>query len=177
VFSIYPRELEARRKRCTGQAMEFTELPREATAGCNVCETITKIDQGYWHCQETAPRIFFSMGFEIVSMEVGVEPGTIGYLLRRFKPRSTFASEGTIDAIVGRLCGIDADCLRTRVEPVRAFDSLHLLAYKAKRALLPSSIGEKDEKVGLVPQTLQPAKAFQDQAKHTQRLRAYSEVG
>jgi SAM-dependent methyltransferase len=49
-------------------------------------QTVSKVDHCYWLTLQTAPAIFRSMGFEIVSLHVVPNPQFIGCLLRQCEP-------------------------------------------------------------------------------------------
>ena len=49
-------------------------------------QVISKADHCYWLLQETAPPIFRSLGFEIVSVNLSFQADVLGYLLRRCNP-------------------------------------------------------------------------------------------
>ena len=49
-------------------------------------QTVSKVDHCYWMTMETAPALFRSMGFEVVSLHLVPKPQFIGLLLRECEP-------------------------------------------------------------------------------------------
>jgi SAM-dependent methyltransferase len=98
-------------------------------------ETVTKIDHCYWLCQETAPIIFETLGFEVISADVTSQSDTIGYLLRpcqaTVEPRMT--SEMAINVMVRQLREINSDWRRYGDLPNGFRDKLRRIAYRMKR--------------------------------------------
>lgn len=62
--------------------VDFTEICRMV----GVPEAVTKIDHCFWLTQESAARIFRSLGFEIVAVHLSPQPPLVGFLVRRCKP-------------------------------------------------------------------------------------------
>ena len=75
-------------------------------------QTVSKMDHCYWLCQETAPLIFRSLGFEIVAATASFDPAVIGYVLRRGEARPVDGASGAVAYLVRRLREIDADWRR-----------------------------------------------------------------
>jgi 2-polyprenyl-3-methyl-5-hydroxy-6-metoxy-1,4-benzoquinol methylase len=100
-------------------------------------ETTTKIDHCYWLCQETAPVIFASLGFQIISADVATRPDNIGYVLRPCEPeRNSHAAETTIQSIIRSLREINTDWHKQGQANRGPVDRLRWLAYRAKRRLI-----------------------------------------
>jgi 2-polyprenyl-3-methyl-5-hydroxy-6-metoxy-1,4-benzoquinol methylase len=99
-------------------------------------ETTTKIDHCYWLCQETAPSIFASLGFQIVSADVATRSDNIGYVLRPCEPeRNSHAAETTIHSIIRSLREINTDWHKQGQANRGLIDRGRWLAYRAKRRL------------------------------------------
>jgi len=62
--------------------LDYMELCRLTGAP----QTVSKVDHCFWLTLETAPAIFRTMGFEIVSLHVVPKPQFIGCLLRQCEP-------------------------------------------------------------------------------------------
>jgi 2-polyprenyl-3-methyl-5-hydroxy-6-metoxy-1,4-benzoquinol methylase len=113
--------------------VEFLESCRRDGA----VETTTKIDHCYWLCQETAPIIFASLGFQIISADVATRSDTIGYVLRPCEPeRNSHAAETTIHSIIRSLREINTDWHKQGQANRGLVDRVRWLAYRAKRRLL-----------------------------------------
>jgi SAM-dependent methyltransferase len=101
-------------------------------------ETVTKIDHCYWLCQETAPLIFETLGFEVISADVTSQCDTIGYLLRpcqaTLKPR--MMSDISINVMVRKLREINSDWRRYGDRPIGFRDKLRRIAYRMKRDVI-----------------------------------------
>lgn len=108
----------------------------ESCRGDGGVETTTKIDHCYWLCQETAPVIFASLGFQIISADVATRSDTIGYVLRPCEPeRNSHAAEATIHSIIRSLREINADWRKQGQANRGLADRVRWLAYRAKRRL------------------------------------------
>lgn len=99
-------------------------------------EAISKIDHCYWLAQETAPIIFASVGFEIVSMDVGSQSETVGFLLRPCLPSSRIKTPDiVINALIRRLREISADWRLYGATPRGLGDRLRRTSYRVKRRI------------------------------------------
>lgn len=97
-------------------------------------QLVTKLDHCYWLCQETAPRLFQSLGLEVVSANTAANPECIGYLLRRCEPKEAMASmDPMLHQILRRLREIDSDWRERASMPHGKMQQLRLAAYRLKR--------------------------------------------
>lgn len=127
-------------------------------------EAISKIDHCYWLSQETAPIIFASVGFEIVSMDVGSQSETVGFLLRPCLPSTSIQTPRiVIDALIRRLREVNADWRLCGATPRGLADRLRRTSYRTKRRMirLADALGISLEDANTVPapewRTLDPA--------------------
>ncbi len=96
-------------------------------------QTVSKMDHCYWLCQETAPLIFRSVGFEIVSASASFDPAVIGYVLRRGEARAVSGCAAEqVSYLVRRLREIDADWRESARQRSPA-QQLRRVAYRARR--------------------------------------------
>jgi hypothetical protein len=101
-------------------------------------EVVSKIDHCFWLCQETAPAIFRTLGFEIVSMHTAGQPDVLGYLLRPCEPGLEIRPEETahaIHTILRSLREIESDWRHYGRTPCDTADRLRKAAYRAKRVV------------------------------------------
>jgi SAM-dependent methyltransferase len=105
-------------------------------------QAISKIDHCYWLCQESAPRIFRSIGLQAVSVNVSSDPECLGYLLESCDPVPLTASnEFAVHRILRQLREIDQDW-RKEVSPLqilthkvrKTFYGVRRSAYRSLRA-------------------------------------------
>ena len=84
-------------------------------------EAISKIDHCYWLCQETAPRIFRSLGLQVVSVNVSTDPECIGYILESCEPMtSSESNEFALHRMLRQLRETDHDW-RRQVTPLQTW--------------------------------------------------------
>jgi len=113
--------------------VDFTEACRHEGPP----EVTAKIDHCYWLCQETAPAIFRSTGFEVVSINTISGPNYVGFLLRPCEPIGPPAAPGPwIDGHVRRLREMEAEWYDSASRPYGAVDWLRRKAYRVKRTIL-----------------------------------------
>lgn len=97
-------------------------------------EATTKIDHAYWLTQETAPRIFRSLGFETVSIHTTLHPDQVGFLLRAVNPSDLQpVSQTWIQAQIRRFREIETDWHMHGSRPLDAWDWLRKNAYKIRK--------------------------------------------
>lgn len=111
---------------------DFTEICRREGPP----EATTKIDHCYWLCQETAPGLFRSLGFEIVSMHITLPPDQVGFLLRPCQPAALHpVSMDWIQCQVRRFREIESEWQQYGRTPYDAFDWLRQKAYRIKKGI------------------------------------------
>jgi len=100
-------------------------------------QVTTKADHCFWLCQETAPGIFRSAGFEIVSTNTVCGPHYVGFLLRACSPQAEAAVMPStwIDTQVRRLRETEAEWDASGHVPYDARDRLRRNAYRLKRKI------------------------------------------
>jgi SAM-dependent methyltransferase len=113
--------------------IDFTEL-------CRVVghpEGVAKIDHCYWLTQETAARIFKTVGLQIIMVDVSLSQPLAGFLLRRCEPSSALpADPSRIETELRdhqRQSSVWQEWGRT---PCDAKDWLRRRAYRLKRRFL-----------------------------------------
>ncbi len=99
-------------------------------------EAVSKIDHCFWVTRETAARIFRSIGFEVISINVALQRPLMGYLLRPCEPSAPEALDTQwIHRRLSNLREIGLDWQDWGRHPYDAEDWLRRKAYPVKRRL------------------------------------------
>jgi SAM-dependent methyltransferase len=112
---------------------EFLETCRREGAP----EAATKVDHCYWLSQETAPLLFRSFGFDVVSVNLTLPPDQVGFLLRAGAPgpQEPVVSGAWLEEQVRRIRKTESDWRQYGRRPLDAADWLKQRAYSLRERL------------------------------------------
>lgn len=97
-------------------------------------EATTKIDHCYCLCQETAVRLFRSLGFEVVFVNLTLPPEQVGFLLRKDRPLPTeLVSKDWLEKQLRLFREIKSDWQRYGETPIGLLDWAKQKAYRLKK--------------------------------------------
>ena len=97
-------------------------------------QAVAKIDHCYWLCQETAPRIFASLGLRVVSTNTSSDPECIQYVLERCEPTpSAHCDEIVLHRLIRRLRECDSDWRQESITSASWSLRLRWWAYRNRR--------------------------------------------
>ncbi len=112
---------------------DFTEMCRLTGAP----ETVAKIDHCYWLCHDTAPAIFRSAGFQVLSMNLVFSQGQVGFLMQACEPQPIEAmEEGRVHEKLIDFCHIERAWQEAALSNQGWSDHLRGKAYRIKRKVL-----------------------------------------
>lgn len=124
-------------------------------------QTFVKVDHCYWLTQSSAPSIFRSLGFEVISVHIAGGFGYAGFILRPCEPVAAPSAEPRVLAQVEELQKIDRDWRSFGATSLGAGDWFHRKAYRAKRKLtkllVPRAAKQAAEPAGAAPMPIQSA--------------------
>ncbi len=99
-------------------------------------ETVAKIDHVFWLTQETAPPVFRSLGFDVLSVQLTLPFDQIGFLLRAAAPRPLQPMPPPwIEETLRFLRQVNNDWVRFGTRAFNAEDWLRRRAYTLKQTL------------------------------------------
>ena len=99
-------------------------------------EATTKVDHCYWLTPETAPAIFRSLGFAVVSVNMILPPDQVGFLLRPCEPADLQpVSSGWIEQQARRFREMESEWMLYGRKPYDVLDWFKQKAYRVKKKL------------------------------------------